>query len=114
MKSVDVMRDEMGIGGGLMDGFLAGYIGHWSYDTDIRWDGNSAEIDPQTKTIKRKMNSVILLSQQSMIDYARKTHDKGGVVIGILKLFKGSFKCCKERLFSLRKQKSSTRKQPSK
>ena len=79
MKSVDVMMDEMGMDGGFMDGFLAGYQGQWTYDG--RWDGHSAEIDLQTKTIKRKIGSVLLLSQPSMIEYARKIRDKGGVVI---------------------------------
>jgi len=82
MKSVDVMMDDLGYDGGFMDGFFAGYMGQWSYDTDLRWDGHSAEIDLATKTIRRKMNSVLLLSQPSMIAYARKIRDKGGVVIG--------------------------------
>ncbi len=80
MKSVDVMMDDMGWDGAFMDGFLAGYISRWTYDG--RWDGHSAEIDLTTKTIKRKMASVILLSQPSMIEYSRKIRDKGGVVIG--------------------------------
>lgn len=81
MKSADVMMDEIGMNGAFMDGFLAGYISQWSYDTNLRWDGHSAEIDPATKTIKRKMNSVLLLSQPSMIEFARKIRDKGGVVV---------------------------------
>ena len=81
LESVDVMMDYIGLDGGFMDGFLAGYQGQWSYDTDLRWDGHSAEIDPQTKTIRRKINSVLLLSQPSMIAYARKIRDKGGVVL---------------------------------
>ena len=79
MKSVDVMMDELGFDGGFMDGFFVGYGGRWTYDG--RWDGHSAEIDPETKTIKRKIGSVLLLSQPSMIEYARKIRDKGGVVI---------------------------------
>jgi len=100
MKSVDVLMDEMGFDGGLLDGFLAGYISHWSYDTNIRWDGHSAEIDPRTKTIKRKMNSVILLSQPSMIEYARKIHDKGGVVIGMHTVFTRSIAKQKNIIFA--------------
>ena len=65
MDSVDVMMDDMGFHGGLMDGFLAGYTGRWSYDTDVRWDGHSAEINGNTKTITRKMGSVLLLSATS-------------------------------------------------
>ncbi len=79
MKSVDVMMDELGFDGGFMDGFFVGYQGRWTYDG--RWDGHSAEIDPDTKTIKRKIGSVLLLSQPSMIEYSRKIRDKGGVVI---------------------------------
>jgi hypothetical protein len=83
MKSIDVMMDDIGMDGGFMDGFMAGYSGHWSYDTNVRWDGHSAEIDTNTKTISRKMNSVILLSQPSMLEYAHKIRDKGGVVIAM-------------------------------
>ena len=82
MKSVDVMMDDLGYDGGFMDGFFSGYISQWSYDTDLRWDGHSADLDLKTKTIKRKVNSVLLLSQPSMIEYSRKIRDKGGVVIG--------------------------------
>ena len=82
MKSVDVMMDDLGYDGGFMDGFMAGYISSWTYDTDICWDEHSAEIDLATKTIKRKMSSVVLLSLPSMIEYSRKIRDKGGVVIG--------------------------------
>jgi len=66
--------------GGFLDGFLAGYGGMWTYD---RWDGHTAHIDSATKTIVRKMGSVMLLSQPSMIEYARKIRDKGGEVIAL-------------------------------
>jgi len=79
MKSADVVMDKMGCDGVFMDGFFAGYISRWTYD---RWDGHSAEIDLGTKTIRRKMGSVLLLSQPSMIAFARKIRDKGGIVIG--------------------------------
>lgn len=82
MKSVDVMMDDLGYDGGFMDGYMAAYISSWTYDTDLRWDGHSAEIDLKTKTIKRKMSSVVLLSLPSMIEYSRKIRDKGGIVIG--------------------------------
>jgi hypothetical protein len=78
MKSVDVLMDDLGCDGAFMDGFMSGYISQWTYD---RWDDHSAEIDPATKTIKRKMGSVILLSQPSMIEFTRKIRDKGGVVV---------------------------------
>jgi len=87
MHSVDVMMDEMGFDGGQMDGFLAGYTGRWSYDTDLRWDGHSADIDGRTKTITRKVNSVILISLPSMIEYARKIRDKGGVTLAMHTVF---------------------------
>ena len=78
MKSVDVMMDQIGSDGAFMDGFLWGYRGRWTYD---RWDGCSAEIDRKTKTIKRKMASVLLLSQPSLVEFCRKVHDKGGVIV---------------------------------
>ena len=79
MKSVDVMMDELGFDGAFMDGFFIAYQGRWTYDG--RWDGHSAEIDLDTKTIRRKIGSVLLLSQPSMIQFARKVRDKGGVLI---------------------------------
>ena len=79
MKSVDVMMNDMGMDGVFMDGFFAAYSCLWTYDG--RWDGHSAEIDPATKTIRRKMGSVLLLSQPSMIEFARKVRDKGGTII---------------------------------
>ena len=72
------MMDEIGTDGAFMDGFFLGYRGRWTYD---RWDNHSAEIDLATKTIKRKMASVLLLSQPSMVEFSRKIRDKGGVVI---------------------------------
>ena len=78
MKSVDVMMDEIGCDGVFMDGFMYGYGSRYTYD---RWDGHTAEIDPKTKTIKRKVGSVLLLSQPSLVQFARKIRDKGGVVV---------------------------------
>ncbi len=97
MKSVDVMMDDMGFDGGFMDGFFAGYQGLWTYD---RWDGHSAEIDLQTRTIRRKIGSVLLLSQPSMIEYSRKIRDKGGVVIGMHTVFTRSMANEKYIIFS--------------
>jgi hypothetical protein len=79
MKSVDVMMDEIGVDGAFVDGFLLSYGGPWTYGG--RWDEHSAEIDPATRTIKRKVSSVLLLMEPSMIQYARKIHDKRGVII---------------------------------
>jgi len=79
MKSVDVMMDEIGADGAFMDGCNYAYRGRWTYDG--RWDGHSAEIDPETQTIKRKLASVLLLSQPSLIEFARKIRDKGGIIV---------------------------------
>ena len=78
LKSVDVMVDEMSCTGAFMDGFLWAYAGEYTYD---RWDGHTAEIDPETKTIKRKMGSVLLLSQPALVAFTRKMKAKGAVVI---------------------------------
>jgi hypothetical protein len=79
MKSVDVMMDDMDMDGAFVDGFMLGYGGAWTYDG--RWDQHSSIIDKKTKTIKRKVASVLLLMQPSMIQFARKVRDKGGIVI---------------------------------
>ena len=79
MKSMDVMLDEIGCRGVFWDGMLCAYMGAYTYDG--RWDGHSADIDPTTRTIKRKKGSVILLSQPSIIQAIRKVQAKGGVVI---------------------------------
>jgi hypothetical protein len=78
LKSVDVMIDEIGCNGAFMDGFFYGYGSGLTYD---RWDGHTVEIDPQTKTIKRKVGSVLLLSQPSMVEFAKKMLARGAVVI---------------------------------
>ena len=49
MKSVDVMMDDLGFDGAFMDGYLAAYISSWTYDTDVCWDGHTAQIDLNTK-----------------------------------------------------------------
>ncbi len=78
LQSVDVMMDEIGADGPFMDGFMWAYGGDYTYD---RWDGHTAQIDPKTKTIVRKMGSVLLLSQDALVAFCRKIRDKGGVVI---------------------------------
>lgn len=78
LDSVDVMMDEMKCRGVFADGFLWGYGGEYTYD---RWDGHSADIDPDTHQILRKKGSVLLLTQDAMIAWCRKIWDKGGVVI---------------------------------
>lgn len=79
MRSVDVMMDEMDMDGAFMDGFMLGYGGAWTYDG--RWDNHSSIIDKKTRTITRKVASVLLLMQPSMIEFARKVNSKGGIVI---------------------------------
>jgi hypothetical protein len=78
LKSADVIMDEIGCRGVFTDGLMAGYMVRYTYD---RWDGHTVEIDPQTQTIKRKMASVLLLSQPSVVEFVRKINAKGGVVI---------------------------------
>lgn len=78
LKSVDVMMNELGCKGAFMDGFMIAYGGEYTYD---RWDGHTAEIDPKTKTIKRKMGSVLLLSQDVLAEVCQKMRAKGGTVI---------------------------------
>lgn len=78
IKSVDVMVDDIGCGGAFMDGFFYGYGSPYTYE---RWDGHTVEMDPETKTIKRKVGSVLLLMQPSMVEFTKKMVAKGGVVI---------------------------------
>ena len=78
LKSVDVMVDEMGCTNVFMDGFHWAYGGQYTYD---RWDGHTAEIDPKTKTIKRKRGSVLLLSQPAIVAFTEKLVSNGAVVI---------------------------------
>ena len=79
LKSVDVAMDEMGLDGFFMDGLLGTYGGLYTYDG--RWDGHTVQIDPETKTIKRKMASLRLISQPALIEFVRKVKAKGGVVV---------------------------------
>ncbi len=78
MRSVDVMADELGCNGAFMDGFNYAY---GSEVTTDRWDGHTAQIDPRTKTIVRPLGSVFLLSQPTLVAFARKWREKGGIVI---------------------------------
>ena len=78
VASVDVIRGEIGADGAFMDGFMWAYGGQYTYD---RWDGHTAMIDPQTKTITRKMGSVLLLSQDALVAFCRKMREKGGVIV---------------------------------
>ncbi|MBI2299621.1 MAG: LamG domain-containing protein, partial [Armatimonadetes bacterium] len=78
MRSVDVLVDDIGATGAFMDGFMYGYGSRVTYD---RWDGHSFDIDPQTKTVKRPIGNVLILSQASMAEFARRMHARGATVI---------------------------------
>jgi hypothetical protein len=79
IDSVDVLMDDMGFDGGFMDGFMAAYTGQYTYDGT--WDGRTADINMGTNTVAGKKGSVVLLSQPSLVEYARAIRDKGGVVV---------------------------------
>jgi hypothetical protein len=78
MQSVDVLVDDIGATGAFMDGFMYGYGSRYTYD---RWDGHTVELDPETHAIKRKVGSVLLLSQPSLVEFAQRMHAKGAVVV---------------------------------
>jgi concanavalin A-like lectin/glucanase superfamily protein len=84
LKSVDVMVDQLGCRGAFMDGFMWTYGDAYTYD---RWDGHSADIDPETKTIVRRKASVLLLSQGLLAEYVRKFNSRGGTVIANTPVF---------------------------
>lgn len=78
LDSVDAMINEMGASGVFVDGALWDYGGGYSYD---RFDGHTADIDPQTKTITRLKTSVPLLQQHAIAAWGRKVMERGGVVV---------------------------------
>ncbi len=78
LDSVDVMMNEMGATGVFVDGALWDYGGGYSYD---RFDGHTADIDPQTKTITRLKTAVPLLQQHAIAAWGRKIMERGGVVV---------------------------------
>ena len=78
MRAVDALFDDVGADGVFADGLMAGYRGRFTYD---RWDGHTVEIDPETKTIRRKFGAVQLLSQDALIRYCNKIHERGGIVL---------------------------------
>jgi hypothetical protein len=61
-----------------MDGFLYGYGSRTIHD---KWDGHSVEIDPQTRTVKRRLGNIILLSQPSMVEFTRRMNARNAVVV---------------------------------
>lgn len=80
LKATDHMLDEIGVTGVWADGFFCGYAGAgWlTYD---RWDGHTVLIDPNTKTVTRKVGHVTLLALPVLKAVAEKIAARGGVVI---------------------------------
>ena len=78
LHAVDVMMDEMGAAGVFADGLMLSYGSRFTYDC---WDGHTVEIDPETKTVKSKYASVILLSQELLLEWCKKITTKGGAVL---------------------------------
>ena len=87
LRSVDVMMDEIGVDGVFGDGLLTGYgPGRQPYPTSFvatydKWDGHTVEIDPGTKTIRKKLGVKSLLGREALIAYIRKINAKGGLVV---------------------------------
>ncbi|MBN2296526.1 MAG: hypothetical protein JXM70_29125 [Pirellulales bacterium] len=84
IDAIDYMLDEIGASSMYADGFFSGYAGVGGnadgYTHDI-WDGYSVEIDPKTKTVKRKLGSVAYMALPILRQVVRKVAAKGGVVI---------------------------------
>ncbi len=78
LAAIDYMLDEIGTTGMYADGFVSGYARGYTYNT---WDRHSVEIDPVTRTVKRKMGNVTLLALPVLKAVARKVAAKGGIVI---------------------------------
>lgn len=78
LDAIDIMLDKIGCTSMFADGFTHGYGGRFTYNT---WDGHTAEIEPETKTITRQYASVNLLAQEVLVRVARKVEAAGGVVI---------------------------------
>lgn len=92
LEGVDMMLgDEIGCTGMFADGYTHSYGGWYTYD---RWDGHTVEIDPKTKTVKRKMGAVNLLAQDALIETIRRVNATGGVLIA--NSYVGTRTICKE------------------
>lgn len=78
LDAIDVMLGEIGCTSMFADGFTHGYGGRFTYNA---WDGHTADIDPETKTISRQYASVNLLAQDVLVRVARKVEAAGGVVV---------------------------------
>jgi hypothetical protein len=86
LKSVDSMVDDIGVGMVWADGLLSGYAaGMGDFPTGFvrtlePWDGFSVELDPATKTIRRKWGIGAALGKDVMLEYIRRINAKGGRV----------------------------------
>ena len=78
LDAIDYMLDDIGASAMYADGFVSGYARGHTYNT---WDGQSVEIDPVTKCVKRKIGNVTLMSLPVLKAVTRKVAAKGGVVI---------------------------------
>jgi hypothetical protein len=78
LNAIDYMLEEIGTSGMYADGFVSGYARGYTYNT---WDGHSVEIDPETKTVNRKMANVTLMALPVLKAVCRKVAAKGGIVI---------------------------------
>ena len=78
LRAADVMMDEIGVTGVWADGLMLLHCGNFTYE---RWDGHTVEIDPKTKTVKRKFGSLHLLCQDAIMAYCERIASKGGDVI---------------------------------
>jgi hypothetical protein len=83
LESVDAMVDGIGADMVWADGLLGGYGAEMGdYPTGyVRtlepWDGHSVELDPTTKTIRRKYGLLVELGKEALIEYIRRCHAKG-------------------------------------
>jgi hypothetical protein len=86
LKSVDSMMDDIGVGMVWADGLLSGYAaGMGDFPTGFvrtlePWDGFSVELDPATKTIRRKWGITAALGKDVLLEYIRRINAKGGRV----------------------------------
>ncbi len=86
LKSADFMMDRIGVGMVWADGLLSGYAAGMGdfpngyVRTLAPWDGFSVELDPTTKTIRRKWGIAAALGKDVLLEYIRRINAKGGRV----------------------------------
>ena len=78
LDSVPAMMEEMGASGVFVDGALWDYGGGYSYD---RFDGHTADLDPETGEIVRLKTAIPLLQQHAIVRWGQAVHARGGVLI---------------------------------